>query len=124
MDETTLRGLGARLLVELPTEIADSAERQPVADDIRTALTKPEGGGRQHLLDALSSHPATRDWMRRHGAVFEDVDRSWDLQGLPTGPLGLYYVCPKLDHDDVLEEVPVRPPLCPVHEVPMIIPQD
>ncbi|MGD9525354.1 MAG: hypothetical protein AB7V44_01050 [Pseudonocardia sp.] len=119
MDETTLRGLAEQLLTELPQTIPDDAERAPIADAIAAALSVPDGEGRGPLLDALSAHPATRAWMREHGAS-EDVVRS-GLPGNPTTPLGLYYVCPEDDEDLVLLTVPAQPPLCPVHGVPMTL---
>lgn len=125
MDETTLRRLAAEFLTELPKEITDPAERPPVAEAISAALAAPEGEGRRPLLDALSSHPATRRWMREHGAVAADVDRAWEaLPGQPTTRLGLYYVCPEEDEDTVLHTVPAQPPLCSRHGVPMNLVQD
>jgi hypothetical protein len=120
MDETTLRQLAADLLAELPEKIPDDAERGPVAEALTAALGTPEGEGRDPLLDALDAHPATRQYMREHGAN-DDVVRG--LPGIPTIPLGLYYVCPHEDEDKVLRSIPAQPPLCPVHGIPMVLQQ-
>lgn len=112
MDETTLRRLATELLAELPDLIPMEAERALVKDAIEAALATSEGQGRTLLLDALSAHPATRAWMREHGAS-EDVVRGVGLPGNPTTPLGLYYVCTKEDDDLVLQTAPAQPPRCP-----------
>jgi hypothetical protein len=117
MDETALRRLAEQLLTELPARIPDAAERAPVAGAIGDALATPEGQGRDALRAALSARPATRAWMREHGAT-EDVFRG-GLLGEPTTPLGFYYVCPREDADAILLTRPVQPPLCPVHGLPM-----
>jgi hypothetical protein len=119
MNETTLRGLATKLLTELPTEIPDPAERAPVADAITAALDVPEGAGRLPLLGALSSHEATRRWMLAHGAAPQDVIRALGLDGDPTTPLGLYYMCPNEHEDTVLHSVPARPLLCSKCGAPM-----
>ncbi|MBV9160122.1 MAG: hypothetical protein JO281_00905 [Pseudonocardiales bacterium] len=119
MDESTLRRLAIELLTELPTEIPDPAERDPVADAITTALGVPVGAGRLRLLGALSSHEATRRWMLAHGAASEDVIRAVGLAGDPSTPLGLYYMCPKEHEDTVLHSVPAWPPLCSKCGAPM-----
>jgi hypothetical protein len=122
MDETTLRRLAADLLAELPEKIPDDAERRPVAEALTAALGAPEGEGRGPLLDALDAHPATRQYMREHGAD-DDVVRGGGLYGNPTDPLGLYYMCPQEDEDVVLLSIPAQPPLCTTHGVPMILQQ-
>jgi hypothetical protein len=122
MDETMLRRLATELLAELPDLIPVDAERAPVKDAIDAALAIPEGQGRMPLLDALSAHRVTREWMREHGAS-EDVVRGVGLPGNPTTPLGLYYVCPYEDEDLVLLTAPAQPPSCPVHGVEMCLEQ-
>jgi len=121
MDETTLRRLAADLLAELPGKIPDGAERGPVAEALSAALGTPEGEGRAGLLDALSAHQATRRYMREHGAD-DDVIRG-GLPGISTATLGLYYLCPEEDKDEVLLSIPAQPPLCPVHGIPMVLQQ-
>jgi hypothetical protein len=123
MDETTLRRLATKLLDELSTIIADSAKRNSVADAVTAALDVPAGAGRLRLLEALSSHEATRRWMLAHGAAPQDVIRGVNLAGDPTTPLGLYYMCPEKDEDKVLHSLPAQPPLCSRHGVPMILVQ-
>ncbi|GDY33937.1 hypothetical protein [Gandjariella thermophila] len=127
MDETTLRELTARLLTELPDLIPNPDERTPVAEAITTALAD-QADGRLPLLQALASHPATRRWMREHDASAEDVLRtvtsSVDVLGTPNAQLGLYYVCPERDHDEVLLAIPEQPPLCPTHGVRMDLVED
>jgi hypothetical protein len=125
MDEDTLRRLADQLLTELPSKITDPARRAPVAERITEALQVRPGDGRLPLLRALGSDEATRQWMRDHGAVSPDVDRTWtELPGQPTTPLGLYYMCPHKDEDRVLLAVPAQPPLCSTHGVPMELVQD
>lgn len=119
MDESTLRQLATELLTELPKEIPDPTERTPISDAIMAALDVPEGESHLQLLDALSSHEATRSWMLTHGAAPAEVVRGIDVAGQPTTPLGLYYMCPNEDEDEVLLSVPAQPPLCPVHGIPM-----
>jgi hypothetical protein len=116
MDESTLRRLAVDLLAELPERIPDAAERDPVAEGLTAALA---AGGRALLLDALSAHPVTRQYMREHGAD-DDVVRG-GLPGNPTTPLGLYYVCPNEDEDVVLLSIPAQPPRCSKHGVPMVL---
>lgn len=118
MDESALQELATELLTELPTQIPDQVERTPVVDAITAALDIPAGESRLPLLYALSSHEATRRWMLAHGAAPADVVRV-GVAGDPTTPLGLYYVCPNKDEDAVLLSIPARPPLCPVHSIPM-----
>ena len=119
MDEPTLRQLAADLLAELSDKIPDDAERGPVAQTLGAALDSPEGEGSDSLLEALEAHPETRKYMREHGA-YDDVVRS-GLPGITTTPVGLYYVCPEGDEDDVLLTIPASPPHCPVHGIPMIL---
>ena len=84
-------------------------------------MDRPAGEARLPLIDALAMHPATRRWLRDHGAA-EDTLRAWDdLGGTPTAPVGLYYVCPEQDYDDVLLAVPAQLPLCPEHKIPMTL---
>jgi hypothetical protein len=124
MDVTTLRRLATQLQDELPAVIPDDAERASVADAITTALAASEGESQEALLKALAAHPATRAWMRGHGAA-EDAFRG----GLPGSPGmlgdttagGLYYVCPREDEDAILLVLPAQPPLCPNHGIPMTL---
>jgi hypothetical protein len=120
MDETTLRRLASELLAELPDLIPIEAERAPVTDALQAALTTPEGQGRGPLLDALSDHRTTRAWMSER---IEDVVRGVTLDGNPTTPLGLYYVCPEEDEDLLLHTAPAQPPRCPVHDLEMRLEQ-
>jgi hypothetical protein len=122
MDETTLRQLAADLLAELPEKIPDDAERGPVAKALTAALGSPEGEGRTPLLDALGAHPATRKYMREHGAN-DDVPRGVGPAGIRLAPAGLYYLCPEGDRDEVLLSIPAQPPLCPVHHILMVLQQ-
>jgi hypothetical protein len=120
MDKTTLRRLARELLPKMPALIAADAERIPVERALMDALASPEGQDGP-LLDALSAHPATRAWIREHGAS-DDVVRG--LPGNPTTPLGLYYVCPEYDEDLLLYNSPTQPPRCPVHGLEMRLERD
>jgi hypothetical protein len=121
MDESVLRHLAVELLAELADVVPEAAERTAVTQALVTALAAPDGQGRAVLLEALSTHLATRRWMRDHGAN-DDVVRA-SLPGQATAPIGLYYVCPQEDEDLVLINLPALPPLCTTHGIPMVLEQ-
>lgn len=128
MDEHAVRRLAGELLAALPSEFPDAAERTRVAAAITDALEAPQEQVRKELLAVLSAHPATRRWMREHGAM-EDALRvslpgNVSMAGNSTGQPALYYVCPDEDEDAILLRQPAEPPLCSVHRIPMILQQD
>jgi hypothetical protein len=112
MDEETLRRLAETLQTELPALIADAAAREPVEQNLTQALDQPAGTATDALHAALSSHPATRDWMRRTTGITKDVDAAVGTLGavLAAGPL---FVCPEGDYSVVRESVSSDVLFCP-----------
>jgi len=121
VDDATLKRLTAEMLSALPTIITDTGERDAAEPRIRGALGQLDRMGSEPLLCQLAAHPDTRRWMRDHDA---DAFRAIQLAGVALGSVGLYYVCPHEDEDLVLLGKPDRPPLCPIHRVPMILQPD
>lgn len=122
MEEHAVRRLAEELLAQLPSEFPEPGERTRVAAAINGALAAPPERLRKELLEALSAYPATRRWMREHGAMDDALRVS--LSGDPTSTQGLYYVCPKEDEDAVLLSRPAEPPLCSVHKISMVLQED
>lgn len=113
MEEEELRGLAEALRADLPALVDDAAERTTIEADLTQALDQPPSTAHDALRRAIASHAATREWMRRRTPVTEDRDRAMGLPGLPTAPLGVLFVCPKMDYSFVRETVTDEVPLCP-----------
>ncbi len=113
MEEDELRGIAEALRADLPHLIGDTAERTAVGAGLTRALDQPPGTAHDALRRALSSHAATREWMRRRTSVTGDADRAIGPLGLPTAALGVLFVCPKMDYSVVRETVTDEVLLCP-----------
>jgi len=107
-----LRQLAEAMRSELATLIPDSTAREPVDNLLVRALDQPAGTATEALHDALSSHPATRDWMRRTTGVTKETDAAISPLGAALAPNPLY-ICPEGDYSVVRETVASDVLLCP-----------
>jgi hypothetical protein len=121
MDDAALRSLAERLRSELATIIPHEAERDAITEQLDAAIVDTSPDGRDALLDAFGSHPATRAWLKSRAPVPDDVDRMFELLGGDVAVNPPYFICPNGDFDIVLDAMPATPPRCPNDGAEMVM---
>lgn len=120
MNDEQQRRLALQLRAGLDAVVSDEDERGMVANELDAALSLPRPEGDRRLTDVLAAREETRTWMRERDPDRFDAERLVELPGLPTMPLGTYFVCPEGDFDFVREAVGDEVPLCPTHRLQLI----
>lgn len=116
MDIGELRELAQSLRADLPKVLP--GEHVALARQLDNALAG--NADRDALVDALTSTPATRAWLRDHAPVETEAVRGYSpLAGVPQS-IAVYYVCPLGHTDRAFPAPPAAAPHCSVCGTEMI----